>query len=103
ECNSPKREGASASSNWLTWKTRLGIHYALLEAMVDRLHQLPLAFHRKEGVGGIMTKLDRGIQGFLSALTEILFNVFPAILYLGISIVVMFQLNANLATLVLCF
>ena len=97
------RECASAGSNWLTWKTRLGVHYALLEAMVERLHQQPLAFHRREGVGGIMTKLDRGIQGFLTALTEILFNVFPAVLYLGISVAVMFHLNAKLAALVLCF
>lgn len=97
------RELAGAGSNFLTWKTRLGIHYALLEAMVERLHRLPLGFHRREGVGAIMTKLDRGIQGFLTALSEILFNVFPAVLYLGIAVVVMVRLNAQLAAMVLCF
>jgi ATP-binding cassette subfamily B protein len=50
-----------------------------------------------------MTKLDRGIQGFIGAVTQILFNVFPAILYLCISVVVMFQLNWKLAVIVLCF
>jgi ATP-binding cassette, subfamily B, bacterial len=97
------REGASAGAQWLTWRTRLGIHYRLLEAMVERLHRLPLAYHRSTGVGAIMTKLDRGIQGFLSALTELLFNTFPAVLYLGISIFVMFNLNATLAAVVICF
>jgi ATP-binding cassette, subfamily B, bacterial len=97
------REIATAASNWLTWHTRLGIHYELLENTVERIHRMPLSLHRSEGVGAIMTKLDRGIQGFLIGITQILFNVFPAILYLAISVVVMFNLNWKLAVLVLAF
>jgi ATP-binding cassette, subfamily B, bacterial len=97
------REIATAFSSWLTWHARLGIHYSLLESTVERLHRMPLSFHRTEGVGAIMTKLDRGIQGFISAVTQILFNIFPAILYLAISIVVMFRLNWKLAVIVVCF
>ncbi len=97
------REIGVASSNWLSWKTRIGIHYSLLEAMVGRLHRLPLSFHRTEGVGAIMTKLDRSIQGFLNAVTQILFNVFPAVLYLAIAIGVMMELNWKMAVLVICF
>ena len=97
------REVASGFSNWLTWHTRLNVHYELLEKLVERLHRMPLTFHRNEGVGAIMTKLDRSIQGFIGAISQILFNVFPAILYLGISIVVMMRLNWQLAGLVLCF
>jgi ATP-binding cassette subfamily B protein len=97
------REIASGYTNWQTWRTRLGIHYSLLESTVERLHRMPLSFHRAEGVGAIMTRLDRGIQGFIGAVTQILFNVFPAILYLAISIVVMLRLNWKLAVIVLCF
>jgi ATP-binding cassette subfamily B protein len=97
------RELASGFTNWLTWQTRLGIHYALLETVVERLHRMPLSFHRQEGVGAIMTKLDRGIQGFITALSQILFNVFPAILYLGISVVIMFKLDWRLALIVIYF
>jgi ATP-binding cassette, subfamily B, bacterial len=97
------RELATAGSNWLTWHTRLGIHYELLGATVERLHRLPLSFHRKEGVGAVMTKLDRGIQGFINAVTQILFNVFPAILYLGIAVFIMFRLDWRLACVVLFF
>jgi ATP-binding cassette subfamily B protein len=97
------REFATAGSNWLTWHTRLGIHYELLGATVERLHRLPLSFHRKEGVGAIMTKLDRGIQGFINAVTQILFNVFPAILYLAIAVFIMFRLDWRLATVILFF
>lgn len=97
------REVATAFSNWLTWHARLGIHYSLLENTVERLHRLPLNFHRTEGVGAIMTKLDRGIQGFINGVTQILFNIFPAILYLAISIAVMVHMNWKLAVLVICF
>jgi ATP-binding cassette, subfamily B, bacterial len=97
------REIATGASNWLTWHTRLGIHYELLENTVERIHRMPLSLHRTEGVGAIMTRLDRGIQGFLNGITQILFNVFPALLYLALSVVVMFNLNWKLAVLVLCF
>lgn len=97
------REIVTAISNWLTWHTRLGIHYALLEATVGRLHRLPLSFHRNEGVGAIMTKLDRSIQGFINALSQILFNVFPAIIYLVLSVIVMMRMNWKLALVVLAF
>jgi ATP-binding cassette subfamily B protein len=30
------RELASGLTNWLTWQTRLGIHYSLLESLVER-------------------------------------------------------------------
>jgi len=97
------REAATAFSNWLTWHARLGIHYTLLEVTVERLHRMPLGFHREQGVGAVMTKLDRGIQGFITGVTQILFNIFPAILYLAISVAVMFRLNWQLAVIVMCF
>src|SRR5215218_8812203 len=97
------RELANGAANWMTWHTRLGIHYALLETTVERLHRLPLGFHRNEGVGAIMTKLDRGIQGFISAVTQILFNIFPALLYLGLSVFLMWKLDWRLAIVVVCF
>jgi ATP-binding cassette, subfamily B, bacterial len=97
------REIFSAFSNWLTWDTRLGIHYRLLEATVGRLHRMPLKLQRSEGVGAIIAKLDRSIQGFIGAVTQILFNVFPALLYLGISLFLMFRLNWKMAVLVLAF
>ena len=97
------RELATGLSNWMTWRTRLNIHYALLETTVERLHRLPLGFHRQEGVGATMTRLDRGIQGFINAITQILFNIFPALLYLGLSVFVMVRLDWQLAVIVLCF
>lgn len=97
------RELLSALSNWLTWRTRLRLHYALLDATVSRLHLLPVSFHRERGVGETMTRMDRGIQGFVGAVNEIAFNVLPALMYLGISVAVMLHLEWRLALTVLAF
>ncbi|HEX2100654.1 MAG TPA: ABC transporter ATP-binding protein, partial [Candidatus Synoicihabitans sp.] len=97
------RELANGVSNWLTWRTRLGLHYRLLEATVERLHRMPLQMQRSEGVGAIITRLDRSIQGFIGAITQLLFNVFPALIYLVMSVVIMLQLNWKLALVVVAF
>jgi ATP-binding cassette subfamily B protein len=97
------REVLGWFSNWLTWRTRLRIHYALLDATVERIHLLPLSFHTTEGVGAIMTRLDRSIQGFIGAITDIAFNILPSFLYLVIAIVVMVRLDWRLALLMVAF
>jgi ATP-binding cassette, subfamily B, bacterial len=97
------REGGTAVANWQTWRTRLGIHYALLEATVGRLHRMPIEMQRSEGVGAVITRLDRSIQGFVGALTVLLFQIFPAVVYLVISLVIMIRLDWRLALLVLAF
>ncbi|PTY08084.1 ABC transporter [Opitutaceae bacterium EW11] len=97
------REAIGGVCNWLTWRTRLGIHYGLLEATVGRLHRMPLRMQRSEGVGAILTRLDRSIQGFINAVSQILFNVLPAVTYLVISLAIMLQMDWRLALLVLAF
>ena len=97
------REGLQALGNWLTWRTRLRLHYDLLAASVDQLHRLPVSYHKNHGVGATMTRLDRGIQGFVSAFNEIAFNVVPAVVYLILALVFMFRLDARLATVVTIF
>ena len=97
------REALGAASNWLTWRTRIQVHFALNEATVSRLHRLPLSFHRQEGVGALMTRMDRGLQGFVGAITELTFNVVPAAVYLCIAVAVMLKLDWRLALLALAF
>lgn len=97
------RELGNAVSNWLTWRTRISVQYSLTEATVGRLHSLPVSFHRAEGVGATMTKLDRGIQGLVSALSEMAFNVIPAIVYLAIAVGIMLKMDWRLALLVIAF
>ncbi|HEX7050765.1 MAG TPA: ABC transporter ATP-binding protein [Longimicrobiales bacterium] len=97
------REAATGVSNWLTWRVRIGVQYELQSETVGRLHSLPLAYHRNESVGGVMTKLDRGINGLVAALAEIAFNVLPAVAYLALSLVLMLRLDWRLTLVVAAF
>lgn len=97
------REAIGGLSNWIAWKVRLKVNCGLLEATVTRLHALPVKYHKEETVGGIMTKLDRGVNGFVGALSEMAFNIFPGLVYLIISLAVMFTLDVRLSLIVLFF
>src|SRR5437868_6630329 len=97
------REGAHAISDWLIWRTRIGLQYALLEATIGKLHRMPLRLQRSQGVGAIMTRLDRSIQGFVAAVSQILFSVLPAIIFLVMAVWIMAVLDWHLTLIVLIF
>lgn len=97
------RETMGAVSNWLTWRTRIAFQYRLLDATVDRLHSLPLSYHRAQDVGGIMTRLDRGIQGVVAGLSELTFSVLPAAIFVVAAAFVMFRLDWRATLLVFAF
>ncbi|MDB5368097.1 MAG: transporter ATP-binding protein [Rhodospirillales bacterium] len=97
------REATTACSNWLSWRTRLALHETLLQATVGKLQAMPLKEQRSEGVGALVSRLDRSIQGVLGAVTQILFQALPTALFLILSIVVMFQLEWRLALVALVF
>lgn len=97
------RELIEGSANWLTWRTRIGLQYTLLEATVGKLHCMPLRLQSSEGIGAIMTRLDRSIQGFSHALILLLFNILPSVIFLITAISIMFGLDWRLALMVLIF
>ncbi len=97
------REAFDGTANWLTWRTRIGLQYALLEATIGKLHKMPLRMQRSEGVGAIMTRLDRSIQGFTNAASLIMFNVLPSSIFLLIAALIMLNLDWRLAIVVLVF
>lgn len=97
------REVMDGAAHWLTWRTRIGLQYALLEATVGKLQTMPLHFQRRAGVGAIMMRLDRSIPGFTGAVNLILFNVLPSIFFLSIAVFIMVRLDWRLAAMVLVF
>ncbi len=97
------RESTSSFSNWLTWRTRLRLQHHLLDLTVERIHRLPHHVHHREGVGAIMTRLDRSIQGLIQTISDISLNIIPAFLYLGISISVMLRMDWRLTLIILAF
>jgi ATP-binding cassette subfamily B protein len=97
------RDGAAALGNWLVWRTRLRVHHRLLDEAAGRLHALSVAYHRSQSVGGLLTKLDRGIQGVVAAFSDLAFSALPAAVFLGVSAVLMVHMEWRLAALVFAF
>lgn len=96
-------EFAQGLSNWLTWRTRIGIQYALLEESVDSLQRLPSSFCSDEGTGAVLTRLQKGIDGFVNAVSQISFQVLPAIAYLVFAAIAMINLDWRLFLVVMLF
>jgi ATP-binding cassette subfamily B protein len=97
------RELLAALTSWATWRTRLAVHYDLLDASVERLQIQAGEQRGSDAVGGIMMRLDRSIQTFLGAFGEVAFQVLPAVLYLVIAALVLLELDWRLALLALSF
>ncbi len=97
------KEAGGAITSRLTWKARTAIHYSLLKRAVDRLHRLPESHHSREGVGAVMTRMERGIQGFINAITKISFDILPAIAYLVIASALMLHIDWRLFIVVAIF
>ena len=88
---------------WLVWRVRLGVDFSLMQATVDRLHSLPLSYHRDQSVGATMTKIERGIAGTMNAFSEVVTRLFPSLIYLTVSVFVMFRLEWRLSLAVIAF
>jgi ATP-binding cassette subfamily B protein len=97
------REVLNARLETMVWRIRLGVHYAITAKTVERLHTLPLSYHRRESVGSLLTKMDRGINGGVAAFADVFFQFLPSVFFLGISLTAMVELNARLAGAVLLF
>jgi ATP-binding cassette subfamily B protein len=95
------REFFAASLERLVCRVRLATNFSLLSAAVDRLHTLPLSFHRSRGSNLALTRLERGISGATAALADLLVQLLPSLAYLALSLVVMFELEWRLALSVL--
>jgi ATP-binding cassette, subfamily B, bacterial len=86
-----------------SWDVRLGVEYTVRERVITKLNSLPLAFHEREGVGGTLNRINQGISGYVTAFSDLAFNLLPTILYLGLSVFAMFRLDWRLATAVIVF
>jgi ATP-binding cassette subfamily B protein len=85
------------------WRVRIAVHQSVTKATVEHLHALPLSYHSRESVGGIMTKMDRGINGAVAAFSDIAFQMVPTFAYLAMSVSVMVRLDWRVTLLVCAF
>jgi ATP-binding cassette, subfamily B, bacterial len=93
----------NAGLDFLTWRVRLALDFALMRAGVERLHALPLAYHADQNVGATLTKIERGIAGSMSAFSDLTLRFLPSLMYLCTSLFVMVRLEWRLALAVLVF
>jgi ATP-binding cassette subfamily B protein len=96
-------EVINAALDRMVWKVRLSVDFGLLHATVERLHALPLAYHREQSVGATMARVERGIAGCMAAFSSTIVQLVPSLAYLCISAVVMFQLDWRLTLAVVAF
>ena len=97
------RTALDALLNASTWRTRLGVDYLLREALLGKLGTLPLSYHQRESVGGTVNRVNRGIDGYVSAFSEIAFKLTPALAYLVLAAAARFRMEWRLALIVLAF
>ena len=97
------RTALDALLNASTWRTRLGVDYLLREALLGKLGTLPLSYHQRESVGGTVNRVNRGIDGYVSAFSEIAFKLTPALAYLVLAAAALFRMEWRLALIVLAF
>jgi ATP-binding cassette subfamily B protein len=83
------------------WRVRLDVSHTLLESAVENLQKMPLSYHRDHGVGGTITKVERGIASCMIAFADLVGQLLPSLVYLCVSITVMLRLDTRLSLAVL--
>jgi ATP-binding cassette subfamily B protein len=86
-----------------SWRVRLDLDFALRERVTARLHQLPLAYHHQQTVGGTVSRVNTSINGFVTAVAELAFKALPAAAYLLLALLALLNLDWRLALAVCVF
>ncbi|MBA3658980.1 MAG: ABC transporter ATP-binding protein [Gemmatimonadales bacterium] len=86
-----------------SWDVRLGVEYTVRARVISKLNSLPVAYHQREGVGATMNRINQGITSYVSAFSDVAFNLLPTLLYLVLSVTAMLRMEWRLAAVVLVF
>jgi len=86
-----------------SWRVRLDLDFALRARVTSRLHQLPLTWHQQQTVGGLVSRVNTCINGFVSAVGELAFKALPALAYLVLALAALLKLDWRLALAVCVF
>ena len=92
-------------SGWTTvrsWTIKNAVDYELRTRLVEKLTVLPLEYHRRGTVGGLMNLMNQSVGGFNDAFKEVAFTFLPTCFYLVLSMIAMVKLDwrLTLATVV---
>jgi ATP-binding cassette subfamily B protein len=84
-----------------TGRVRLALDLALRARVTARIHQLPLAWHQRQSVGGTITRVNTAVSGLVAAVADLAFKAVPALAYLALAGAALVRLDWRLA-LVVC-
>jgi ATP-binding cassette subfamily B protein len=90
-------------SNYLNWRLRTAIDARLLDVVSTHVYNLSLAFHQKETVESLRTRIDKAVHSFCSVLFDIGFTTLPNVLYLVCTVFFMIALSPQLSLVALAF
>ncbi len=97
------RAALTARLGTSSWDLRLKVEYAVRERVTAKLNSLPVSYHQREGVGGLMNRVNQAVTGYVAAFSDLSFNVLPVVLYLGLSLAAMWRLDWRLTVVVIVF
>src|SRR5438045_2544620 len=87
----------------LTWRLKLTANKYMLDKAARTIYHQSLSFHRGARTGELMSNLDRGVNGFSSALSDIMITLLPNALFLVCTIIFMLTMNVHMTLIALLF
>jgi ATP-binding cassette, subfamily B, bacterial len=94
---------AAAGQGWLSGWLRVRLKRDLMDVSVRRLLRLPVGFHASAGSGGRLNRLNGGVDSVAVTFLDLGAHAIPTLAYLVIAVVLMVELDARLALLVVAF
>lgn len=93
-------------TGWTTvrsWVVKNTIDYELRVRLAEKLTTLPLGYHQRGSVGGLMNQMNESVGGYTEAFKELTFTFLPSCFYFLLSLTSMFRLDWRLTVATLLF
>ncbi len=97
------RSCLTARLSVLTATVRTAVDFTIRDRLLAKLHAVPNEHHPREGVGGLVNKVNQSTAAFVNAFADVGFNMLPAVAYLALSAIAMWRMDHRLALVVLAF
>lgn len=94
------RGGSGVWSSVLTGRLKLISNRSMVDQCVRNIYSQSLAFHRAARTGELMSRLDEGVNGFSTALSDIMINLLPNVLQLFCTLGFMLLMDIRLTLIV---
>jgi ATP-binding cassette subfamily B protein len=94
------RGGSGVWSSVLTGRLKLLSNRTMVDKAVRNIYSQSLSHHRGARTGEVMSKLEAGVNGFSSALSDIMISLLPNLLQLLCTLAFMLSMNLKMTLIV---